>query len=52
METNYFIIALALIVALIVLFLLIWKNRKDQKAFEQKMNQQSIDPEQHKEERI
>lgn len=52
METNYLIIALALIVAIIVIFLLIWKNRKDQKDFEKKMNQESIDPEQHKDERI
>ncbi len=52
MGTNYFIIALSLIVALIVIFLLIWKNRKDQKEFEQKMNQESIDPEHHKEEKV
>jgi len=52
MNPNYFIIALALMVAVIVIILLIRKNRKDQKDFEQKMNQQDIDPEHHKEERI
>lgn len=52
MEINYTIIALAVLVAIIVIILLIRKNRKDQKDFEQKMNQESIDPEHHKEERI
>lgn len=52
MEINYFIIALALLFAIIVVFLLIRKNWKDQKDFEQKMNQESIDPEHHKEEKI
>ena len=52
METNYLIVVLVLAGAAIVLFLLIRKNRKDQKVFEQKMNQESIDPEHHKEEKI
>jgi TRAP-type C4-dicarboxylate transport system permease small subunit len=52
METNYLILALVLIGAAFLLILLIWKNRKDQKEFEQKMNQESIDPEHHKEEKI
>jgi hypothetical protein len=52
METNYLIIALVLLGAAFLLILLIWKNRKDQKEFEQKMNQESIDPEHHKEEKI
>ncbi|MCF8452080.1 MAG: preprotein translocase subunit YajC [Pedobacter sp.] len=52
METNYLIIALVLLAAAFVIFLLIRKNRKDQKEFEQKMNQESIDPEHHKEEKI
>ncbi len=52
MEIDYLIISLALLVAVIVVILLIRKNRKDQKDFEQKMNQQDIDPEHHKEERI
>ncbi len=52
METNHLIIALVLIAAAFVLFILIRKNRKDQKEFEQKMNQESIDPEHHKEEKI
>jgi short subunit fatty acids transporter len=52
METNYFIISLALIVALIVIILLILKNKKDLKEFESKLNNQDIDPEHHKEEKI
>jgi len=52
MEIDYLIISLALLVAVIVVILLIRKNRKDQKDFEQKMNQQDIDPEHHKEEKI
>lgn len=52
MEIDYLIISLALLVAVIVIILLIRKNRKDQKDFERKMNQQDIDPEYHKEERI
>ncbi len=52
MEINYLTIALVLMVVIIVILLLIRKNRKDQKEFERKMNQESIDPEQHKEERI
>lgn len=52
METNYYIVALVLIVAAIVLIILFRRNRKDQKDFEQKMNQESIDPEHHKEEKI
>jgi len=52
METNYFIISLALIVAVIVIILLILKNKKDLKDFENKLNNQDIDPEHHKEEKI
>ncbi len=52
MNPNYFIIALALLVAIIVIILLFLKNQKDRKDFEQKMNQQDIDHEHHKEEKI
>jgi len=52
MEINYFIIALALVIALIVIILLILKNKKDLKEFENKLNNQDIDPEHHKEEKI
>jgi uncharacterized protein YoxC len=52
MEINFWIVALALIVAVIVIILLILKNKKDLKEFENKLNNQDIDPEHHKEERI
>jgi len=52
METNYFIVALALIVAVIVIILLILKNKKDLKEFENKLNNQDIDPEHHKDEKV
>lgn len=52
MEINYLIIALVSLGAIITLILLIRKNRKDRKDFEKKMNQESIDPERHKEEKI
>lgn len=52
MDINYLITALVLIGAVVGLILLIRKNRKDLKEFEQKMNQESIEPETHKEEKI
>ena len=52
MEIDYLIIALALLVGIVVIILLIRKNRKDQKDFEQKLNQEDIDPEHHKDEKI
>jgi uncharacterized protein YoxC len=52
MEINYLIIALALMIALIVIILLILKNKKDLKDFKNKLNNQDIDPEHHKEEKV
>jgi uncharacterized protein YoxC len=52
MEINYLIVALAVIVAVIVIILLIFKNKKDLKEFENKLNNQDIAPEQHKEEKV
>jgi len=52
MEINYLIIALALIFALIIIILLILKNKKDLKDFKNKLNNQDIDPEHHKEEKV
>ena len=52
MEINFWMVALAIIVAVIVIILLILKNKKDLKEFENKLNNQDIDPEHHKEERI
>ena len=52
METNYFIIVIALVIVLIVIILLILKNKKDLKEFESKLNNQDIDPEHHKGEKV
>jgi len=52
METSYTIIALAIFLAVMVIVLLVLKNRKDQKDFEHKIKNEHIDPEHHKEERI
>jgi uncharacterized protein YoxC len=52
MEINYLIVALAVIVAVIVIILLILKNKKDLKEFENKLNNQDIDPEHHKDEKV
>ena len=52
MEKNYLIIALALMIAIIVIILLILKNKKDLKDFKNKLNNQDIDTEHHKEEKV
>jgi len=52
MEINYLIVALAVIVAVIVIILLILKNKKDLKEFENKLNNQDINPEHHKDEKV
>jgi len=52
MEIDYLIIALALLVGIVVIILLFLKNQKDRKDFEQKLNQEDIDPEHHKDEKI
>nr|WP_294947156.1 hypothetical protein [uncultured Mucilaginibacter sp.] len=47
MEINYTIAGLIVFVALIVIFLLVRKNQKDEKQFEKDMNQQGTEPEKH-----
>lgn len=47
MELNALTIALIVLVALLVLFLLIKRNQKDKKEFEQDTIKSEIKPEQH-----
>lgn len=52
MEINYPLIALFLILVVILLVFLIKRNLKDKKKLEQDLNQSSMEPEAHKEDRI
>jgi len=49
MELNFGTIALIVLIALLVLFLLIWRNQKDKKKFEQDTIQSETKPERHNE---
>ncbi|SKB31045.1 hypothetical protein [Daejeonella lutea] len=48
MEINYPIAGLILLIAIIVIILMIKRNRKDQKNFEKAVNESEIKPEEHK----
>jgi hypothetical protein len=52
MEINYPVIALFLIIVAVLLVFLIRRNLKDKEKLEQDLNQSSIEPEAHKEDRI
>ena len=52
MNPNYITIALVLMAAIILLIIIIRKNRADRKKFEQQMNREDIEPEQHKSDSI
>ena len=51
MEINYVVVGL-IILAIIVVVLMIRKNRTDEKDFEKTINQSEVEPEQHKTDEI
>jgi preprotein translocase subunit YajC len=52
MEIDYPLIALFLIIVAVLLIFLIRRNLKDKKKLEQDLNQSSLEPDSHKEDRI
>ncbi|EHQ25494.1 hypothetical protein [Mucilaginibacter paludis] len=51
MEINYWIIGIIVILAVCLVGFLIWKNRKDEKSFEQDTIQSELKPEKHDEDK-
>jgi cell division protein FtsN len=47
MQIDYTVVAIVAAVALLVIFLLVRKNVKDEKQFESDMNKQGTQPEKH-----
>ncbi|MCX2454207.1 hypothetical protein OQX61_23250 [Pedobacter sp. PLR] len=52
METNDIIGGLAIFLAVLLLFFLVRRNKKDQKNFEHDMNQSEIKPKKHKSDHV
>ncbi len=48
MEFNYPIVGVILLIAVLIIFALIRRNKKDQKNFEKSINESEMEPEQHK----
>ncbi|WP_158288343.1 hypothetical protein [Mucilaginibacter psychrotolerans] len=47
MQIDYTVVAIVATLALLVIFLLVRKNMKDEKQFESDLNQQGTQPEKH-----
>lgn len=47
MQIDYTVVAILATLALLIIFLLVLKNRKDEKQFESDMNKQGTQPEKH-----
>lgn len=52
MEINYFIVVPFLLAAIVLLVFMIRRNQKDEKKFEEKMNQDLGEPERHPTDKI
>jgi preprotein translocase subunit YajC len=48
MEINFFVVGLILIIAIVIVIVVIRRNTKDQKDFEQTVNESELQPEEHK----
>lgn len=49
MDMNYAAVALIIFLTIVIIVVLIYRNKKDQKNFEEKVNQSELQPEEHKE---
>ncbi|MES2455793.1 MAG: hypothetical protein V4594_09645 [Bacteroidota bacterium] len=52
MEINYAIVIPVILLILVLVAWLIWRNSKDEKKFEKDVNQSEIKPEQHDKDKI
>ncbi len=48
MEINYTLLGIILILSILLIIFLIWKNRKDQKEYEQQKFRSEIEPPKHR----
>jgi len=52
MEINYAIVIPVILLILVLVAWLIWRNSKDEKKFEKDVNQSEIEPEKHDKDKI